>query len=88
MKQPENKLNCEQLKWLQITSSLTFKEMDILMSRFIFNFTLNEIAQRYKIQMERVRQMESNALQKITLHSSLNKKSFAKQKETRKKFTK
>lgn len=85
MKDPEKNLNSDQLKWIQITSSLTFKEIDILMSRFILGYTLNEIAQRYKIQMERVRQMESNALQKITLHSNLSKKSFTQQKTTRNK---
>lgn len=71
MLQPEKKLKLQQLIFLKVLQSLTFKEMDILISRYFLGFNLSDIATRYKIDRERVRQIEKNALQKILIHSAI-----------------
>lgn len=76
MLNPEKKLNEKQIIFLQVISSLTFREVDILMNRYILGYNLNDLALKYKIERERIRQIENGALQKITLHSNLNKVSF------------
>ena len=85
MKEPQKKLSPEQKRFIQILSSITFKELDILMNRYILGYTLNELALKYKVQLERVRQIENVALKKITLHSTLTDETFEKQKNKRKK---
>lgn len=85
MLEPEKKLNKEQLIWLQVTSTLTFRELTVLMERYVLGYDLPQIAQQYDLELERIRQIENTALQKITLHSSLTKKSYACRKNARRK---
>lgn len=85
MLEPEKKLNKEQLIWLQVTSTLTFRELTVLMERYVLGYDLPQIAQQYDLELERVRQIENTALHKITLHSNLTKKSYARHKNARRK---
>ena len=87
MLKPETKLNKEHKKWIQVLSSLTFREMDFLINRYILGYNLSELGSKYKLDRERIRQIENGALTKITLHSSLAKKfsTYKREKETIKK---
>lgn len=70
MLKPEKKLNKAQLRWLRVTDSLTFREMNILMERFVLGKTLLDIAEKYNVTNERIRQLETSALKKVSLHSN------------------
>jgi len=76
------KLNREQLRWLRQTGALSFQEMNILMERFLSAIpkTLGEIGNKYNVTTERIRQLEQNALKKITVHSTYDDRQNAQRK--------
>lgn len=80
MKNPSSKLNKQQIRWLRQTGALTFREMNILMERYLLNKTLPEIAQKYSVETERIRQLEENALKKISIHSTYDDSKNARRK--------
>jgi len=63
------KLSKAQIRWLRTTRQLSFQEMNMLMEYYVLGVSMPDIAERYKITLERVRQINIQALKKITLFS-------------------
>ena len=57
---------------LKLMSCLTEKQKDIIIKRYIQDYTLDAVGKMYGITRERVRQIESKCLRKLKQRSSIN----------------
>lgn len=61
----------EQKKWVDMTASLSYRELNILLLKHSSHKTYESIGKAYKLTKERIRQIETEALKKLSLYSTI-----------------
>jgi RNA polymerase sigma factor (sigma-70 family) len=64
-------ITTEQQKWIDMTSSLSYRELNILMLKHASKKTYESIGKNYGLSKERIRQIETEALKKLSLYSTI-----------------